>query len=227
MATSSSTSTSVSVSVSLLPSEPLPWRPNTRPKLPPGALLDIADDLLWDLFTEWLPIEAVCGLDSALCQKRRRPYFLALLATKVLLFNREEIEVLKDPYRSDQFTHRELGAAALNWVLKRGIHLASLRIPYSSNTTYVSAAEKQSICESVASLAFNGQLDKLGTISFRWCDYIKDADLSAVLSKCYGSVKSINIQGCALAESVAMHIKVCTKLESFAALGRQTAADML
>ena len=86
--TSSSTSFSTSSPSSiLLSSEPLPWRPNTRPKLAPGALLGIPDDLLWDLFTEWLPIEAVCGLDSALCQKRRRGEFLALVSKKILLFN--------------------------------------------------------------------------------------------------------------------------------------------
>ena len=82
-------------SISLLPSEPLPWRPNTRPKLPPGALLDIPDDLLWDLLTEWLFLEDICHLDSALCQRRRRAEFLALLATEVLLFLREEMQIVK------------------------------------------------------------------------------------------------------------------------------------
>lgn len=103
--------------------EPLPWRPNTRPKLPPGALLDIADDLLWDLLTEWLPLEAVCRLDSALCQKRRRLYFLSMLETKVLLFNRENIR-FKDDHR---FTHRALEPREMKWILKRGMNLASLQ----------------------------------------------------------------------------------------------------
>jgi hypothetical protein len=103
-----------SSSSSLLPSEPLPWRPSTSPKLPPGALLDIPDDLLFDIFTIYLPLEAVCGLDSALCQKMRRPYILALLATKVLLFNREEINVLAQDGRNKSYVHRALGAAALN-----------------------------------------------------------------------------------------------------------------
>jgi hypothetical protein len=61
------------------------------------VLLDIPDDLLFDIFTEWLRLGDVCGLDSALCQKSRRPYFLALISTKVLLFNREQIIVLTVP----------------------------------------------------------------------------------------------------------------------------------
>jgi hypothetical protein len=90
MDSSSSSSSSSTSSISLLPSEPEAWRPNTHPKFQPGALLDIDQGPLYDIFTEWLLIEDVCGLDSALCQKRRRAEFLALLATKVLLFNREE-----------------------------------------------------------------------------------------------------------------------------------------
>jgi hypothetical protein len=216
-----------SSSTSLLPSEPLPWRPNTHPKLPPGALLDIPDDLLWDLFTEWLHIEAVCRLDSALCQKwrRRRAEFLRLLATKVLLFNREKIEVLLTvPFQRDSFTHKALGAAALNWVLKRGIHLASLRMPYVYN---LKEAEQQSIREAVASLALDGRLDKLETISLDGCYYIKDADFAGVLSKCYSSAKSIDIGRCDLAESAAVHIKRCTKLEAFVAKGKESDADMV
>jgi hypothetical protein len=56
-----------------------------------------------------LYLEDVCHLDSALCQKWRRAEFLALVSTKVLLFNREEIDVL-DPYQKT-LTHRALGVA--------------------------------------------------------------------------------------------------------------------
>jgi hypothetical protein len=184
--------------------------------------MDIADDLLWDIFTEWLPFESVCHLDSALCEKRRRAEFLALVATKVLLFNREEIRVLTDPYEMDPFTHRALGAAALNWVLKRGIHLASLRIPLSIHN----AAEQESIRDAVASLALNGRLDKLETISLFKCSYIEDADLAGILSKCYSSVKSIELHKCYLADSAAAHIKRCTKLEAFAPKGNESAPEM-
>jgi hypothetical protein len=206
-----------SSSTSLLPSEPEQWRPNTRPKLPPDALLDIDQGPLYDIFTEWLHIEDVCHLDSALCNKRRRPEFLELVATKVLLFNREEIQVL-EPIS----THRALRAAALNWVLKRGIHLASLRLPDNGR----SAAEEQSLRDAVASLALNGRLDKLETISLASCSYIKDADLAGILSKCYRSAKSIDIRYCRLTESAAVHIKRCTKLEALAAKGNESAADM-
>jgi hypothetical protein len=219
-------------SSSLLPSEPLPWRPNTRPKLPSGALLDIDQGPLYDILTEWLRMEDVCHLDSALCQKwrRRREEFLALLATKVLLFNREEIKVLVDPNQDDPFTHRALGAAALSWILKRGIHLASLRLPYS-RVTFSAEQESirvESIREAVASLALHGHLDKLETIHLSYCSYIKDADLTSILSKCYSSVKSIDIRGCIhLNESAAAHIKRCTKLEAFTPKGNESAADMV
>jgi hypothetical protein len=217
LSASSSSSTS-----SLLPSEPLPWRPNTRPKLPPGALLDIPDDLLWDIFTIYLPIEAVCRLDSALCQKSRRPEFLALVSTKVLLFNREKVDILTLSNLTST-THRPLGAAALSWVLKRGIHLASLHLPVDS----INKNEQEGIREAVASLALNGHLDKLETVDFFECSYIKDVDFTAILSKCYRSVKSIDIHGCRLTESSAAHVKRCTKLEAFSAKGNELAADMV
>ena len=91
--------------------------------------LSIADDLLADIYTLWLLLEDVCRLDSAVCSKRWRPPFLRLVSTKVLRFLREEIDVL-DGDNLCTTTHRELRLPALNWILKRGIHLASLRLPY-------------------------------------------------------------------------------------------------
>jgi hypothetical protein len=205
---------------SLHSSEPEAWRPNTRPRLQPGALLDIDQGPFYDILTEWLLIEDVCGLDSALCQKWRRPEFLQLLATKVLLFNREQIHMLTVPNR-DSHTHRALGVAALKWILKRGIHLASLRLRNVYDT-----AERQSIRDAVASLALNDRFDKLETISLFNCSYIKDTDLAAILSKCYSSAKSIDIHLCGLTESAAALIKRCTKLEAFAANGNESDADM-
>ena len=223
--TSTSISTSTATSISMLPSEPLPWRPNNRPKLPPGALLDIDQGPLWDIITEWLPFESVCHLDSALCQKsrRRRAEWLTMLSTKVLLFNREDIQVLKHSNQPDPFTHKALGAVALNWVLKRGVHLASLQLPRSKNIT---SECRRSISVAVPSLALDGRFDRLELVSFKWCTYIKNADLAAVLSKCYGTVKSINIEECGLTKSAAVHIKRCTKLEAFAPNGNESAADM-
>jgi hypothetical protein len=173
-------------------------------------------------------LEDVCHLDSALCQKRRRPEFLELISTKVLLFNREEIDVLEH-FNNASGIPRPLGLAALNWILKRGIHLASLRLrsPYLHSLSYnIVAAEQQSIREAVESLALNGRLDKLETISLNGCFCIEDADLAAILSKCYRSAKSIDIRECGLTESPAVHTKRCTKLEAFAANGNESAADM-
>jgi hypothetical protein len=104
-----------------------------------------------------------------------------------------------------------LGAASLAWILKRGINLASLRIPRG-----IVKAEQQSIRHAIAALVINGSLDKLETVSFPECSYIADADFAAILSKCYSSVKSINLAGCSgLTESSAEHIKRCTNLEAF------------
>jgi hypothetical protein len=197
-----------SSSTSLLPSDPESWRPNTRPKLQPAALLDIDQGPLYDIFTEWLLFEDVCRLDSALCNKKRRAEFLVLqLASGEWLFNREEVIVLDDPYQVYRDEHRALGAAALGWVLKRGIHLASLRLP---DDLYINTAEQQSIRDAVTSLALNGRLDKLETISFNQCLYIEDADLAAVLSKCYATLMSIDIRECGLSESAAVHINIQT-----------------
>jgi hypothetical protein len=97
-------------------------------------MLDIADDLWYDIFTIYVHIEDVCNLDSALCNKRRCPAFLALISVKVLLFNRENINVLEPNYNI-LYTHRRLRTAALSWILKRGIHLASLYLSSVYDTT--------------------------------------------------------------------------------------------
>ena len=221
----SSTTSTTSLPLILSSTEPLPWRLNTRPKLPPGALLDIDQGPLYDLLTEWLMLEDICHLDSALCQRWRRAEFLALVSTKILLFNREEIRVLTDPYREEElFTHSALGAAALNWVLKRGIHLASLHPAHTHTNNRV---EQQSILDAITSLALNGHLDKLEMISLYFYSYIEYADLEVVISKCYGSVRSIDIRECRLlTESAAAHFKRCTKLEAFASSGNETTAEM-
>jgi len=227
MSSSSSSSSSSPTAPSLLPAEPLPWRPNTRPKLPPGALLDIDQGPLYDIVTEYLEIEDICHLDSALCHKKRRAEFLALVSTKVLLFERIEIDVL-EPFSVSSIT--PLGAAALIWILTRGIHLASLHLPECRNNNddiSMSITDQESIRESIASLAQDGRLDKLETISLGECTYINDADLLGILSKCHRSVKSINIRGCGLTESSASLVKNCTKLEAFAACGNESAPDLV
>ena len=206
------------------------WLDPSRPKLPPGALFAIADDLLADIYTIWLLLKDMCRLDSALCSKRWRPPFLRLISTKVLLFLREEIDVLNcDSLCST--THRVLRLPELNWILKRGIHLASLRL--SSLLDEIEEieedleAEKKSICVAVSSLVSEGRLDKLETIDFHECFYIKDAVLAAILSKSYNSVKSIDIRRCMELASSAAHIKRCTRLEAFVAAGKESATDMV
>jgi hypothetical protein len=182
-------------------------------------VLDIADDIWYDIFTEWVKIADVCRLDSALCHKGRRPAFLKLISLKVLLFNREEINVLEGA----SFTHSALREASPKWILKRGIHLASLHLPASYRTI---GADLKIIHDAVSSLVHSGSLDKLEMVSLFRCQYIDDTDLAAILSKCYGSVKSIDIRGCGLIESSAVHIKRCTKLEAFSTNGNESVADL-
>ena len=194
----------------------------SRPKLPPGGVLfALADDLLADIFTEWIPMEDVCRLDSAVCAKMWRSGFLRLVSTKVLLFLREEINVL-DEANLCTTKHRALGAPALRWILKRGIHLASLRLPPSDDID--DEDEKESIRSAVTSLVAQGRLNKLEMIDFNWCTYIKDADISAILSKSYSSMKIIHIRTSLTHEnSVVSHIKRCTGLEALAFLFRGSA----
>jgi F-box/leucine-rich repeat protein 2/20 len=163
----------------------------------------------------YLQLEDVCGLDSALCNKRRRTEFLELVSRKVLLFKREEICFL--PRALTTTKHRGLRSLDFQWILKRGIHLASFH-PYSN------VAVQQSICDSSASPAHNGLLDKLESMRIMKCTYMKDADVAIILSRCYGSVKSIDLRGCGSADSSAALIKFCTKLEAFAPNGNESAA---
>ena len=199
------------------------WLDPSRPKLPPGALFAIPDDLLADIYTIWLRLKDVCRLDTAVCSKIWRPPFLRLVSTKVLRFNREEIDVL-DGFNLSTTTHMALRLPTLNWILKRGIHLASLRLPdlHKGNE-----AEKKSIRAAVSSLVSEGRLDKLETIDFKCCSYIKDVDLAAILTKSYASMKSVDIRYYGLAESSVAYIKRCTGLEAFAAQGNESTFDMV
>ena len=101
------------------------WLDPSRPKLPPGALLAIADDLLAD-YTIWLLLEDVCRLDSAVCSKIWRPPLLRLVSTKVLRFLREEIDVL-DRENLCTTTHRrsEITSAELDSEERRPLGLSS------------------------------------------------------------------------------------------------------
>jgi hypothetical protein len=186
-------------------------------------MLDIPDDLLYDIFTINLRMIDVCGLDSALCNKKRRPEFLRVVSTKVLLFNREYIDVVSRLENSCK--NLPLRSQQLAWILKRGINLASLQI-----RRYTSDTENAKIRKAVASLVRNGQLDRLETIDAYFCSYIKDQDLAALLSTCNKSVKSIDLRTdhkSGLTTSSAAHIKRCTRLEAFGAHGNESAADLV
>lgn len=195
------------------------WLDPTRPKLPPGALLAIADDLLADLYTIWLRLRDMCRLDSAVCAKWLRPDFRRLVSTKVLRFLREEIELMSwAKFRT--IAHEELSLEKLRWISKRGIHLASLCIPGYED-------EQESIRTTISCLVDEGLIDKLETIDLFGCKFFKDADFAAILGKSYASIKCIDIQDCKLTENSITHIKRCINLEGLAAYGDESPADMV
>ena len=200
------------------------WLDPSRPKIPSGGLFAIPDDILADIYTIWLRLDDVCRLDSALCSKIWRPPFLRLVSTKVIRFLREEIDVLDHILCTT--THKALTLPALEWILERGIHLASLRVRIVHHG--ISKEDEVHFGRILFALLNEGRLDKLETINFdRFSYYIKDADIAAILAKSYISMKSIVMHGCNISESSAAHIKRCTGLEAFAAYGKESVAELV
>ncbi len=203
------------------------WLDPSRPKLPPGALFAIPDDLLADIYTIWLRLKDVCRLDSAVCSKIWRPPFLRLVSTKVLRFNREEIDVLVGINLCTS-THQHLELPEMNWILKRGIHLATLRVYLNYFSKSVDSKWIQSFDVAIKDLLKEGHLDKLETLDMAGdCSYIKDAVLAAILEKSYNSLTCIDLRFSGLTKSSAAHIKRCTGLEAFAAKGNESSRDMV
>ena len=231
---------SKALSSSLLPSEPLPWRPNTRPRPVPGALLDIDQGPLWDILTVWLPFKSLCHLDSAICNRKRRLEFLAMVGNRVLLFNRVETatthardeEEEYDEYGEEVLhSNNSLSLAALCWVVKRGLHLASLRLPSSLSSLFGRGGqrtrEQRGDRETVAVLARDGRLDKLESLCLARVDYIRTEDLVGILSSCGATAVIIMDLNCLGPESPAVLVKRCTKLEAYTASGYESVQDMV
>ena len=171
--------TTVSMSLS---SEPEPWRPNSRPKLVPGIgalLLNLAQGVLWDILTEWLTLNCLCLLDSAMCAKAIRVEFLELIQTNVLRFNRDPSTVIINP---------ALGHQELQWIHRRGVHLASIKLPTSSKSLHMQQ-QQQRIRELLAAIIEAGLVDKLESFDFRACFYIRGGDVNRLLSRCFKSIK--------------------------------------
>ena len=196
------------------------WLDPSRPKLPPGALMAIADDLLADIYTIWLPLKDLCRLDSAVCAKWLRPDFLRLVSTKVLLFLREEIDMLDEKEKDeDEDAVRCLNLPELNWILKRGIHLASLRLFRMDGT-------EDAICEAVVSLIHKGIFDKLESIFIKQL-FISDALLASILTRCAVSLKSFNASGHMIITSSWKHLRHCVGLREWIPGGNEPEADFL
>jgi hypothetical protein len=204
---------------SALRSEIMKWALHeSRPKLPPGALLAIIDDFLMDIYTIWLRLKDICRLDSAVCAKWLRPNFLRLVSAKVMLFLREKIDVL-DHKSLTTTTHEALRLPALNWILKRGIHLATLRLPRIGD---ISISEQECICAVLPSILNIGLLEKVEVINFKGCDYLSYRDISSeIIDQSSKSLKSIEITGIDFIV-FPKNILCCERLEAFASTSEQS-----
>jgi hypothetical protein len=112
----------------------------------------------------------------------------------------------------------------MDWILKRGINLALLRL---LPDFCIAQKEKAEIRSAVISLVDHGLLNKVETVDLRRCSYIGDHELATVLVKGCGSVKSVDIRQClGLDRSMAPEIKRCTELEAFRPYGNETVAEM-
>ena len=204
------------------------------------CLLNIGPKNLGEILTRWLSLQDLSRLDSAVCSQKHRTEFLSLLASKEFLFLIEEIAV-SHKFKLSTTAHRYLEIKALDWIRKRGLHLGSLRLPSPNR---INEAENEKIRAAVASLVDEGRLDKLETIDFNKCYYIKDSDLAALLSKCYGSLKILDIGWCSkdtLFGSYASiqewrleqtgittaQIQRCKMLQAFSPMGNESEEDLI
>ena len=205
------------------------WLDPSRPKLPPGSLLAIADDLLADIYTIWLHLEDVCRLDSAICVKWLRHHFLRLVSTKVLRFLREEIVIL-DGENICTTNHRALGLPELNWISKRGIHLASIRLTYKGR---LRSDYGEQICDAVSTLVYNEHLNDLEMVDIKGCSFMDADDIVSIITKSFKSIKFIDIRAERPRDnrgipsgSMWRHIKRCSELAAFAPEGTESLEDL-
>ena len=203
--------------------------------LPSGrSLLAITECLLMDIYSIWLLLEDVCRLDSAICSKKFRPDFLRIVSFDLLLFLREGIDISNRSHPSTR-NHRYLRLSALNWIRRRGIHLATLRLPPAIK---IDEREQECICGAIVSLINSQRLVKLETIDFNGCSYLNYSDMAVfVINDCYKSLKCIDIKGiyfpfnlltCSGLEAIATHgwfdttmvplFEKCRRLRRFALL---------
>jgi len=205
------------------------WLDPSRPKLPPGSLLAIADDLLADIYTIWLHLDDVCRLDSAVCMNWLRHHFLRLVSTKVLRFLREEIEVV-DGENICTTNHRALGLPELNWISKRGIHLASLRM---SSLGQVDGDYGDKVCDVVSTLVYKDHLNDLEMIDIKGCSFMDADDIASIITKNFKTIKIIDIRARRPRDndgipsgSMWRHIKRCSELAAFAPEGTESLEDL-
>jgi hypothetical protein len=160
----------------------------------------------------------VCNLDTALCLRSRRPAFLDLISLKVLLFNREEI----DTAAVDFWKHDALEVAAIEWIIKRRIHLASLRLQHPTyNVDERSHAQSTLTC-----LASNGHIDKLELLSVSFCREFDDDTFNTIISKCNQSIVYLRTECTGMMESGAECVMRCKNLVTFVPDSNESAAGM-
>lgn len=218
--------------MSLLPSEPEPWRPSVdRPPLSPGALLfDLAGGISgtpnqwWVILSQYLDLQSLCRLDSALCIKSERDNYLRLLSSKLLIFNRN------DGYKTELYcgngfcsaTAMDIGA--LNWVSKRGIHLASLGLARTNNvgSSYYSQCVILNLTiggdylEQLESF-YGGHDSKMMTFSM----------LTSIVTRSSKTLKCINLTDSSILTSSAAFIKQCKLLQVVSLIGHESTEETI
>jgi hypothetical protein len=103
------------------------------PNPPPTSLLDIDPDVFISILSSWITIEDVAHLDSALCCKRFRSYFLHTLRRPYCGLNSLDLLLhidVDDPYNGE--ASRRLRGNIFKWLDKRSVSLRDLEIPFTS-----------------------------------------------------------------------------------------------
>ena len=139
----------------------------SRPILPPGVLMALPTDVWKDVMTEWLLLRDVCRLDSAVCAKMWRTEWLRMLLVERMEFLREAKFVGSNKLCTTR-KYAAVGVPAMNWILKKGLCLASLRI--YGFLDYIDMENE--ICNAIKSLVDQGRLKQLEMIELNCCSLI-------------------------------------------------------
>ena len=140
------------------------------------------DDLLSEILTEWLGLDDVVILDTAICSKLLRPQLLALLARGIVFRNESPVAV-----KGNFYPRWANVPAVIEWAAKRGIIFENY-----FNHEWHCQDDFPAMSEAVSTV-----FSKLVTLKCL-SNCHKDAYepfISGVLSQCFQSVREVNIFG--------------------------------